>query len=196
MEEKMDFRIISDIANKQEKAGLSLYLIGSMGTISMEESQFLKSLPCACFTSYNIEIGKLMKLMEKNDVTKKRILVVDDEPILLRSIKGWLSDDFEVFLVNSGDTAIEFLNTHPVDLVLLDYRMPGMDGPDVLRRIRADVDFQNLPVMFLTANNDKESIVNIMHLEPNGYILKSMSPDEIKKSIKEFFKNHRYKVFS
>lgn len=194
LEDKMDFRIIQDVADRQKASGFSLYLVGSLGTISVEEDKFLKGLSCVRFASYNVEIEKLLSLMEKNDVAKKRILVVDDEPILLRSIKGWLSDDFEVFLVNSGEMAMEFLDMHPVDLVLLDYRMPTMDGPEVLSRIRDDKNLQELPVIFLTANNDKTSIMNIMHLKPNGYILKSMMPDEIKKSIKDFFQN-RVMVF-
>ena len=195
LEAGIHFSLIRDISYKQKQTGLSLYLVGSMGNISVEEDQFLKGLSCARFPSYNFEFEKLTSLMEKNDIAKKRILVVDDEPILLRSIKTWLSDDFEVFLVNSGETAIEFLDMHPVDLVLLDYKMPTMDGPEVLRCIRDDTNLKDLPVIFLTANNDKASIMNIMHLKPNGYILKTMMPDEIKKSIQNFFKN-RVMVFS
>ncbi len=195
LEAGIDFSIVRDISYKQQQTGLFLYMIGSMGTISVDEDKYLKSLSSIRFPSYNMEMEKLTTLMEKNDVAKRRILVVDDEPILLRSIKTWLGDEFEVFLVNSGELAIEFLDMHPVDLVLLDYKMPTMDGPEVLRRIRDDKNLQELPVIFLTANNDKGSIMNVMHLKPNGYILKSMMPDEIRKSIQNFFKN-RIMVFS
>ncbi len=195
LEEKMDFRIIEDVADKQKKSGLSLYLIGSMGNLSLENEQFLKQLPCARFASYTIDMPVLTKLLESNASEKKRILVVDDEPILLRSVKGWLGDEFEVSLVNSGEMALEFLDMHPVDLVLLDYRMPTMDGPEVLRKIREDAHFQNLPVIFLTASNDKESVMSVMHLKPNGYLLKTMAPEEIKKAVRDFFGNRTF-VFS
>ena len=118
---------------------------------------------------------------------KKRILVVDDEPLLLRSIKGWLGTDFAVFLVNSGQNALSFLDMHPVDLVLLDYMMPGMDGPEVLKRIRGGT-HKELPVIFLTANSDSRDETNVMQLKPDGYILKTLSPEEIKQAVQDFFK--------
>ena len=194
LEDKMDFRIIRDIAEKQKQSGYFLYFVGNM-TLDIEDEQFMKQLSCVRFSSYTLDVEKLTKLLEKNDVAKKRILVVDDEPIFLRSIKGWLNEDFEVFLVNSGEMAMEFLDMHPVDLVLLDYKMPTMDGPTVLSRIRDDKNLQDLPVIFLTANNSRESIMSVMQLKPNGYILKTMEPDEIKKSVQDFFKN-RVMIFS
>ena len=127
-------------------------------------------------------------------IEKKHILVVDDEPIILRSIKVWLGDDFHLSLVSSGEMALEFLDMHPVDLVLLDYKMPTMDGPKVLDHIRSDDRLTNLPVIFLTANNDRESILNVMQLKPDGYILKTKAPDEIKQAIVDFFKNRVIKV--
>ena len=132
--------------------------------------------------------------MEKNDNRRKHILVVDDEPIILRSIKVWLGDDFDLTLVNSGETALEYLDMHPVDLVLLDYKMPTMDGPKVLEAIRSDERLSTLPVIFLTANNDRQSVITAMQYKPEGYILKSKSPDEIKAAVVDFFKNRVIKV--
>ena len=153
MEEMMEFRIIEDAASKQRKTGLSLYLIGNIGNLSLENEKFLKQLPCTRFLSYPVDMQLLMKQLEKNDPDKPRILVVDDEPIFLRNVKSWLGEEFDVSLVDSGETAIEFLDMRPVDLMLLDYKMPGMDGSDVLRRIRDDIDFQHLPVIFAAGNH-------------------------------------------
>lgn len=75
------------------------------------------------------------------------------------------------------------------NLVLLDYKMPTMDGPAVLEAIRKDERLSNLPVIFLTANNDRQSVINAMQFKPDGYILKSKSPDEIKAAVVDFFKN-------
>ena len=108
---------------------------------------------------------------------------------MLRSVKMGLGEDFEVSLVNSGETALDFLTKHPVDLVLLDYRMPGLAGPDVLKAIREDKVNKNLPIIFLTSKNDKESIVKVMSLKPDGYILKSESPEAIKATVVNFIKN-------
>ena len=90
--------------------------------------------------------------------------------------------------------ALEFLDMHPVDLVLLDYKMPTMDGPKVLEKIRNDERLATLPVIFLTANNDRQSIINVMQFKPDGYILKTKAPDEIKQAIVDFFKNRVIKV--
>ena len=132
--------------------------------------------------------------MERNSSRKKQILVVDDEPIILRSIKVWLGDEFNLSLVNSGEMALEFLDMHPVDLVLLDYKIPTMDGPAVLSAIRNDSRLSNLPVIFLTANNDRQSVINAMQFKPDGYILKSKSPEEIKSAVVDFFKNRTIRM--
>ena len=184
----MSFEIIRKLAAEQKAKDLFLYFIGTLGIIPIEESQFFSKVPSFRFPSYTLDFNLLFETIEKNDAEKMRVLVVDDEPIILRNIKNWLEADFDVSVVNSGETAIDFLDMHPVDLVLLDYRMPVMDGHEVLKKIRADERIKNLPVMFLTANNDRESVMRVMHLRPDGYILKTKSPDEIKQAVKDFFK--------
>ena len=159
LEELMEFRIIEDAAAKKQRTGLSLYLLGNIGNLSLEEEKFLKQLPCIRFLSYPVDMSLFTKLLEKNDPDRPRILVVDDEPIFLRSVKSWLGEDFDVSLLNSGEEVMEFLDMRPVDLILLDYKMPKMDGFDVLRRIRDDMEFQNMPVIFLTASNDKDTVM-------------------------------------
>ena len=64
--------------------------------------------------------------------TKKKILVVDDSGAMLRSVKEWLENDYQVILANSGAMAIKYLATNRPDLVLLDYEMPIVDGSQVL----------------------------------------------------------------
>lgn len=184
--DEMDFEVVEFLADLQKTIGMYLYIIGTV-TPSIQDEEFFKKIPAVRIPNYTIDLPKLLEIMEKNDVAKKRILVVDDEPIMLRSIKTWLGDDFEVSLVNSGETALEFLDMHPIDLVLLDYKMPTMTGPDVLQRIRTDKNTKNLPVIFLTAKNDKESIMSVVHLKPEGYILKTRSPEEIKRAVMDFF---------
>ena len=165
-----------------------------MTKLSLEDDKFFKRIPSIKLESYTVDTDKLLELLEKNDNRKKHILVVDDEPIILRSIKTWLEQDFEISLVNSGEMAIEFLDMHPVDLVLLDYKMPTMDGPAVLKTIRLDERIKNLPVIFLTASNDRQSVLTAMQYKPDGYILKTKTPDEIKAAVIDFFKNRVIKA--
>ncbi|MBQ3558203.1 MAG: response regulator [Agathobacter sp.] len=119
--------------------------------------------------------------------TKKKILVVDDSGAMLRNVKGWLEDSYQVILANSGTMAIKYLSTNRPDLVLLDYEMPVLNGKQVLEMIRSESEFSDIPVMFLTSKNDKESIQQVLSLKPEGYILKTTSPEQIVQMINEFF---------
>ncbi len=188
LSEEIPFEVLQFISKLQKNIGLYLYTFGSKD-FSIEEDEFFKKMPAVRFPTNTINLIQFLEYMERNDIAKKRILVVDDEPIMLRSIKNWLGDDFEVSLVNSGEAALQFLDMHPVDLVLLDYKMPVMDGPTVLKRIRLDKNKKNFPVIFLTAKNDRESVMTVMSLKPDGYILKSKEPAEIKKAVMDFFNN-------
>lgn len=122
---------------------------------------------------------------------KKKILVVDDSGAMLRNIKGWLENDYQVILANSGAMAIKYLATNRPDLVLLDYEMPVVDGSQVLEMIRTETEFSDIPVIFLTSKNDKESILKVMALKPEGYLLKTMEPDRIVQEIHSFFEKRK-----
>ncbi len=123
--------------------------------------------------------------------TKKKILVVDDSGAMLRNVKGWLEDRYQVILANSGAMAIKYLALNRPDLVLLDYEMPVVNGKQVLEMIRTETEFSDIPVIFLTSKNDRESITQVMGLKPEGYLLKTMKPDDIVKTIDEFFEKRK-----
>jgi len=123
--------------------------------------------------------------------TKKKILVVDDSGVMLRNVKGWLEDYYQVTLANSGTMAIKFLSTNRPDLVLLDYEMPVLNGKQVLEMIRSEAEFSDIPVMFLTSKNDRETINQVLGLKPEGYILKTTKPEQIIQMINEFFQKQK-----
>ncbi len=130
---------------------------------------------------------------EHDKEQKKKILVVDDSGTMLRNVKGWLEETYQVILANSGAMAIKYLATNRPDLVLLDYEMPIVDGKQVLEMIRSEVEFSDIPVIFLTNKGDKETIMNVMALKPQGYLLKSMEPEKIVQAIDNFFEELRRK---
>lgn len=125
-----------------------------------------------------------------NDI-KKKVLVVDDSGAMLRNVKGWLEDRYQVILANSGAMAIKYLSINRPDLVLLDYEMPVINGKQVLEMIRSESEFSSIPVMFLTGKNDKESIQQVLSLKPEGYILKTTKPEQIIQMIDEFFQKQK-----
>jgi CheY-like chemotaxis protein len=118
---------------------------------------------------------------------KKKILVVDDDGTMLRMIKTWLSVKYRVYMASSGKIALTFLQNNKVDLVLLDYMMPQMDGPEVLKQIRANSETADIPVMFLTSKSDKESVITVASLRPEKYLLKTMPKAKLIRAIDEFF---------
>jgi CheY-like chemotaxis protein len=112
---------------------------------------------------------------------------------MLRSVKSWLGDKYNVILANSGTMAIKYLATDRPDLVLLDYEMPVIDGRQVLEMIRTETEFRDVPVIFLTSKNDRESIMKVMELKPEGYLLKTMEPEKIVEEVDKFFMKQKVK---
>ena len=90
-------------------------------------------------------------------------------------------------MVTSGMRAIKWLGANKVDLILLDYEMPVTSGPQVLEMLRADDETKDIPVIFLTGNDNKESVMSVMNLKPQVYFLKTMPKDEFLNKIKVFF---------
>lgn len=113
-----------------------------------------------------------VKVEQGKDSGKKRILVVDDNGTLLRTVKAMLEDTYEVTMAISGAQAMTSIGKKRPDLILLDYEMPVCDGRMTLEMIRAEKDLTSIPVIFLTAINDKANIEAVLQLKPAGYLLK------------------------
>ena len=115
----------------------------------------------------------------KEDSGKKRILVVDDNGTALLTMKAMLQDVYEVDLSISGAHAMTSIVKNRPDLILLDYEMPICDGKMTLEMIRADEDMKDIPVIFLTAINDRANIEAVLKLKPAGYFLKPPVKDRL-----------------
>jgi DNA-binding response OmpR family regulator len=108
----------------------------------------------------------------------ERILVVDDDPILSEAAKLFLTQaGYEVRLSASGQAALIDLHENAVDLVLMDIRMPGLDGVETLRRLRKAG--YAMPVVMMTVDNRAEVIRDVLALGGNGYLLKPFGATEI-----------------
>lgn len=126
-------------------------------------------------------------LKDESRIAKKKILVVDDSGAMLRNIKGWLEDRYQIILANSGAMAIKYLALERPDLILLDYEMPVLNGKQVLEMLKSEMEFADIPVIFLTSKGDKDSVLEVMALKPEGYLLKTLPPQEIIDTIDKFF---------
>ncbi|MBR3308056.1 MAG: response regulator [Lachnospiraceae bacterium] len=122
---------------------------------------------------------------------KKKILIVDDDTTMLTMLRGLLSAKYHVYVANSGMNAITLLSKTDVDLILLDYEMPVLNGAKVLEALRSESATSSIPVMFLTGKNDRQSVMTAVPLHPEKYLLKSMPHEEWLANIDEFFEKKK-----
>ncbi len=132
--------------------------------------------------TYKIKDG-VYEVIEKRE--RKLVLVVDDNAAALRSIKDMLQDNYEVSVANSGMKALTQMGKKRPDLILLDYEMPVCDGRQTLEMIRADEDFKDIPVIFLTGVSDRAHIEAVLDLKPAGYMLKPAVREKLLAAIEE-----------
>lgn len=107
---------------------------------------------------------------------KPVILAVDDTPENLDVIKGLLSSRFVVKAAINGMMALKIAEKKPPDLILLDIRMPQMDGYEVCRRLKANEVTASIPVIFLTGESDTASKADALEAGAVGFLTKPIDP--------------------
>jgi len=116
---------------------------------------------------------------------KLTILVVDDTPDNLSLVSSLLRDDYLVRVANNGEKALRIATSEqPPDLILLDIMMPGMDGYEVCRRLKADPKARDIRVIFLTAKTEVDDERKGFELGAVDYITKPISPPILQERIK------------
>ncbi len=104
-------------------------------------------------------------------------------------MKAMLEDKYEVAVAISGAQAMTSIGKKRPDLILLDYEMPVCDGRMTLEMIRADEELQSIPVVFLTAINDRANIEAVLKLKPAGYFLKPAVKDKLLVELEKILNN-------
>lgn len=120
-----------------------------------------------------------------------KVLIVDDQSLIregLAMMLGLFSNIVVVGQVCNGQEAIEFINTEDVDLVLMDIRMPIMDGVEATKIIKEK--YPEVKVLILTTFNEDEYIFEGLKYGADGYLLKDISSEELVKSIETVYKGH------
>ena len=106
---------------------------------------------------------------------KRRVLIVDDEPANVRVLAEVLAGPYELSFATSGARALELAASTSPDLILLDVVMPGLDGYEVLRRLKMEVATAGIPVIFVTAMTDLDDETRGLELGAVDYITKPVS---------------------
>lgn len=119
-------------------------------------------------------------------MVRERILVIEDDPLFRSVIVGMLRKDFFVSIASEGSEGYYKSLEHPPDLAVMDVRMPGWDGLRTLKAFRNHQSLCHIPVVILTGDASKETVLAAIHGGANDYIIKTtFTRDDFLKKIKK-----------
>ncbi len=123
----------------------------------------------------------------------QRILIVDDEKIIINFLRGSLQSDYLIQAAKNSEKALEIVAESPPDLILLDIMMPEIDGYEVCKRLKSDDKTKNIPVIFLTAMKDSGYETKGLELGAVDYITKPINTAILKTRVKHHLEREGYR---
>lgn len=118
---------------------------------------------------------------------RKRVLIVDDEPDILKTVVFRLKKaGYQVMTAEDGKTGLELARKERPDLILLDRRLPRIDGCEVCQRLKSDDNFKKIPVIFLTTSVVDQITDKIKEFGAEDYIIKPFEPEELLSKVKKY----------
>ena len=129
-----------------------------------------------------------------NPATRPVLLIVDDEPLGLKSMASvFEGQGYELVLAASGHEAMQFVETGRPDVILLDVMMPGMDGLEACRRIRSHPGMAEIPILLVTALDDRQSRLEGLESGADDYITKPIDRDEVRARMRTITRLNRFR---
>lgn len=125
---------------------------------------------------------------------QKHIVIVDDNPVNLDLAENVLKDSFKLSKLISGEQLLKFLSRIKPDMILLDIQMPGMDGYEIMERIKQNPEWENIPVIFLTGQKDVDSEREGFRLGAKDFITKPFDNVVMLSRIRSQMELHQYRV--
>lgn len=109
-----------------------------------------------------------------------KILIADDDPDIRDVLQLTLSEEnYEVLEAKDGEEALKIINSKPLDLVLVDYKMPKLDGRQVCRQVKKDLLLRHLPIIMVTGKGDIDDKVGGINAGADDYVVKPFEPQEL-----------------
>ena len=128
-------------------------------------------------------------------MSNEKILVVDDEEDILELVRyNLVREGYTVSCAASGEAALKASASRPVDLIILDLMLPGIDGLEVTRRLKENAGTRDTPIIMLTAKGEEADIVTGLELGADDYVTKPFSPRILIARIKAVIRRHRASV--
>ena len=177
-----------------------LYLIGQPSEIS-HAKEYVDDFLVSGIVERPVTSEKVINMLRTNslnyvistaeksyalDPNKKTLLIVDDDPVYLQALKSWFIKFYNVISESIGTDAISAAKQNHVDLMLLDYEMPLMSGLEVYKSLKQEPKTAKIPVIFLTGNDSKDVVKEIIIEKPIGYVLKTTPPMVIIQKVMNF----------
>src|SRR4051812_42372432 len=123
--------------------------------------------------------------MPKPNSSRPSLLLVDDTPANIEILVDLLKDDYDLTVATRGTQALQIVaKARHLDLVLLDVMMPELDGYEVCRKLRADPETRDLPIIFLTTKNEVADIVHGFELGANDFVSKPFHPSKLRARVR------------
>ena len=188
--------ILKGIDGQAKKYNLTVLAIAADGDTCILKNNIVDSRMIICGNKTDFAQSKQtagLYLSRYGFRDKKTILLVDDSGEVLRAVKSWLNDKYTVVMAKSGEMAFRYMSKKIPDLILLDYEMPGMNGKEVFQGLKKNIITEDIPVFFLTGKNDRNIVLDIMSVHPEGYILKTEDKEKVLSRINDFFKRQSNK---
>ena len=130
-------------------------------------------------------IGEKKSVAPADGGRPPRVLVTDDSKVVLQSIETTLREDgYDVILAESGEAALGVLSQDDVDCILLDLNMPGLGGQETCKKIKSSLAWRNLPLVILTGDDSRKSLLASLNAGADDYIVKSNDSDILRARVK------------
>lgn len=114
---------------------------------------------------------------------KKKIVAVDDSGIILKMLIKVLGEKYDLHAFSGGMRALQFLKTKTPDLIILDIDMPEINGYEMLKMIKERDHLKDVPVIFLTSNNDKNHVIKAVAGGAKDYVVKPIDEDVLMEKV-------------
>ncbi len=191
----------TNIKPSTDGTGVGLYLVNKLveehkGILTIDSKEgkgtvFTLKFPMDYEDQKNIIKLSDQEIHNKKPINDTKILIVEDNSELRRFLKQSLSEQFYIYTVENGDEAYNKVRFIQPDIIISDVMMPGMQGDELCRKIKSEIETSHIPVILLTARADEDSKIDGLSSLADAYITKPFSMDVLKASINNVIANRK-----